>query len=375
MGVVLGTAAYMAPEQAQRKGRGSPGRRLGLRRVALRDAGGTPRRSAVTKRSRRTRRGAAPGDRLVRTAARYAATQSAGCSSDVSIGMPRQRLRDIGEARGAVLLRRTQRRRRLRRQRLLPSSDMGLVGRVARRWLDCRRGAVGDRWGSAHRLIRVPATARRRSTLTPPDAGCPGSSCNPTSPQTAARSCTASAASGRCRPLSAARRADALARSISPGGSPAEEEALAGSFSPDGERIAFRSGRDGGGLFVMGATGESVRRGSPPVGWNPDHGRQMEDAWPSRPGASRDALSRLTVSELWTVVESRSRGARRTEAADPPTPSSQRGRRGRRGSPTGPTRSGQRDVWTIAAGGRGAPVPVTNNPATDSGPRVVTRRP
>ena len=31
-------------------------------------------------------------------------------------------------------------------------------------------------------------------------------------------------------------------------------------FSPDGEQIVFRSTRDGGGLFVMGRTGESVRR-------------------------------------------------------------------------------------------------------------------
>src|SRR4029078_7597476 len=31
-------------------------------------------------------------------------------------------------------------------------------------------------------------------------------------------------------------------------------------FPPDGTQIAFRSERDGGGIFVMGATGESVRR-------------------------------------------------------------------------------------------------------------------
>ena len=31
-------------------------------------------------------------------------------------------------------------------------------------------------------------------------------------------------------------------------------------FSPDGEHIAFRSGRDGGGIFIMGRTGEAVRR-------------------------------------------------------------------------------------------------------------------
>src|SRR5207248_2325657 len=44
-------------------------------------------------------------------------------------------------------------------------------------------------------------------------------------------------------------------------------------FSPDGERIAFRSERNGGGIFVMGASGESVRRltdfGFNPA-WSPD---------------------------------------------------------------------------------------------------------
>ncbi len=44
-------------------------------------------------------------------------------------------------------------------------------------------------------------------------------------------------------------------------------------FSPDGERIAFRSSREGGGIFVMGRTGEAVRRvthnGFHPT-WSPD---------------------------------------------------------------------------------------------------------
>ena len=40
--------------------------------------------------------------------------------------------------------------------------------------------------------------------------------------------------------------------------SPADETQPA--FSPDGQQIAFRSERDGGGIFLMGATGESVRR-------------------------------------------------------------------------------------------------------------------
>ncbi len=48
-------------------------------------------------------------------------------------------------------------------------------------------------------------------------------------------------------------------------------------FSPDGKFIAFRSERNGGGLFIMGATGESVRRiadsGFNPA-WSPD-GREI----------------------------------------------------------------------------------------------------
>ena len=44
-------------------------------------------------------------------------------------------------------------------------------------------------------------------------------------------------------------------------------------FSPDGTRIAFRSDRDGGGLFVMGRMGDAVRRvsdrGETPA-WSPD---------------------------------------------------------------------------------------------------------
>ena len=69
-------------------------------------------------------------------------------------------------------------------------------------------------------------------------------------------------------------------------------------FSPDGERIAFRSERQGGGIFVMGRTGESVRRitdnGYTPA-WSPD-GTQLVFAT-SPPG-----VFRVGPSDLWIVT-------------------------------------------------------------------------
>jgi Tol biopolymer transport system component len=73
-------------------------------------------------------------------------------------------------------------------------------------------------------------------------------------------------------------------------------------FSPDGELIAFRSSRDGGGIFVMGRTGEAARRvtsaGFNPS-WSPD-GTQLAfnteniELYPQNPyGRS---------GELWTVT-------------------------------------------------------------------------
>src|SRR5207248_8035936 len=53
-------------------------------------------------------------------------------------------------------------------------------------------------------------------------------------------------------------RVDGRAATNITGDSPANDSEPA--FSPDGSQIAFRSERDGGGIFVMGVTGESVRR-------------------------------------------------------------------------------------------------------------------
>ncbi|MBA3320331.1 MAG: serine/threonine-protein kinase, partial [Pyrinomonadaceae bacterium] len=128
-------------------------------------------------------------------------------------------------------------------------------------------------------------------------------------------------------------------------------------FSPDGERIAFRSEREGGGIFVMGATGESVKRltdfGYHPA-WSPD-GREIAYATHNITDPSDRPLER---SEIWIANHATSEKRQLTgdgvgDAAQP------------QWSPTGARiaywskrKGGQRDIWTIPATG-GTPVPVT----------------
>jgi len=140
-------------------------------------------------------------------------------------------------------------------------------------------------------------------------------------------------------------------------------------FSPDGERIAFRSERDGGGIFVMGSTGESVKRvtdaGYNPA-WSPD-GREIALSagsfyFPTDRGGRGQGL---WVADVGT-------GRRRDvlKGGDGMQPSwSPHGDRiaywGLRGS------TGQRDLWTVAADGSEANtsgVEVTHDTALDWSP-------
>ena len=134
-------------------------------------------------------------------------------------------------------------------------------------------------------------------------------------------------------------------------------------FSPDGAHIAFRSDRDGGGIFVMGATGESVARltdfGYYPD-WSPD-GRQVVFASSSffAPQSSRPP------SELWKA-DVASGETKLLAGADAIQPS---------WSPNGDriafwsiSDDGRRDVWTIAGDG-GTPTPVTQDDSVDWSPK------
>jgi Tol biopolymer transport system component len=139
-------------------------------------------------------------------------------------------------------------------------------------------------------------------------------------------------------------------------------------FSPDGSRLAFRSERSGGGIFVMEATGESVKRvtdfGFDPH-WSPD-GRSLVVA----DERVADPMSRALDSALWIV--SVADGARRRVAKADAV--------GGRWSPGGgrivywglSKRGGvsDRDIATVAADGSEAESPVwlTTDAAVDWSP-------
>ncbi|HET9225773.1 MAG TPA: LpqB family beta-propeller domain-containing protein, partial [Thermoanaerobaculia bacterium] len=116
-------------------------------------------------------------------------------------------------------------------------------------------------------------------------------------------------------------------------------------YSPDGQWIAFRSERDGGGLFVMGATGESVRRitdfGFQPS-WSPD---SRELAFSTE--AVTDPAVQTTHRQVWRVEVATGR-RRMVSAGDAAQPSWSPG--GHRIAVLGIERD-RAKLWTLPAGG------------------------
>ncbi|HXV65297.1 MAG TPA: hypothetical protein VEK15_31670, partial [Vicinamibacteria bacterium] len=119
-------------------------------------------------------------------------------------------------------------------------------------------------------------------------------------------------------------------------------------FSPDGERIAFRSERDGGGVFVMSATGESVRRAAAfgfNPSWAPDGTRLVLASESIRMSTGRETLSQLSVVDVVSGAVTEIGGDDAVQPAWSPN--------GHRIAFWGawPIGSGNFDLWTIAPDG------------------------
>ena len=135
-------------------------------------------------------------------------------------------------------------------------------------------------------------------------------------------------------------------------------------FSADGTRIAFRSARSGGGLFVMGRTGELVRQitdsGYWPA-WSPDGTRL---AYTSEPTVDMP-FTYAGGASVWVVDIETGRRSRLTEQ-DATQPSwSPHDRRIAFWGVEPETQN--RDIWTVPVGG-GTAVRVTNDAAIDATP-------
>jgi len=132
-------------------------------------------------------------------------------------------------------------------------------------------------------------------------------------------------------------------------------------YSPDGTLIAFHESDEDGGIFIAGATGESVRRltdiGFDPA-WSPD-GKKIAFSTEE----VRDPAARQTTSAMY-VVDVGGSAPKKVVDGDAIQPS---------WSPSGDrivywsNNGGQRDLFTVPSAG-GARVPLTDDPALDWAP-------
>lgn len=137
-------------------------------------------------------------------------------------------------------------------------------------------------------------------------------------------------------------------------------------YSPDGSLISFYSSLDGGGIYLMGATGENPRRltrSGVVSSWSPD-GKEIVF---STSGYLHPQPRAELHSELWLARVSDGT-LRRIDTGDAVEPVwSPHGHRiaywGVRGN--GPAR----DVWTVDAAGGQSPIAVTNDDAVDWSPQ------
>ncbi|MGB5816784.1 MAG: protein kinase [Thermoanaerobaculia bacterium] len=137
-------------------------------------------------------------------------------------------------------------------------------------------------------------------------------------------------------------------------------------FSPDGESIAFRSERDDGGIYVMGATGESVRRitedGFRPD-WSPDGAKIVFSTL-----GARGRLTGNPEARIWTVELSTGDRSMVLDHSALMPAWSPNGRRVAYYGYWEPAEGESRyDLFTVSADG-GEPLPVTDDEHFEEGP-------